>query len=49
LTGPAIASHLRRLSIDVGLTPAQPIVVERVVADEPPALPEDMEALQSRR
>jgi hypothetical protein len=46
LAGPAVASRLRRLATDVGLMPAQFIVGECVVAGEPPALPEVIEALQ---
>ena len=46
LAGPTVASRLRRLATDVGLIPAQFIVGERVVTDEPPALPEVIEALQ---
>lgn len=46
LAGPAVASRLRRLATDVGLIPAQFIVGERVVADEPAVLPEIIEARQ---
>jgi hypothetical protein len=44
LAGPVVASHLRRLATDIGLTPAQFVVGERVIADEPAALREVIEA-----
>jgi hypothetical protein len=43
LAGPATARHLGRLAIEIGLTAPQFIAAERVVADEPPVLPENVE------
>ncbi len=44
LAGPVVASHLRRLATDIGLSQAQFIVSDRVMADEPAVLPEVIEA-----
>jgi len=38
LTGPAGASHLRRLALDIGLTAPQLLACEHVMADELPVL-----------
>lgn len=45
LAGPAAASHLRRLAMDIGLTAPQLIVGERVMADELPVRPSVIETV----
>jgi hypothetical protein len=43
LAGPVAAGHLERLAIEIGLTAPQFIAAERVLADKPPVLPENVD------